>query len=94
MKKELLADKIRKYCNETHIIPARDKGAKIVKIRAGDIKNEMSLQNRVPAICSALQALKFETYANVKRISIDGPGEGMDCVMTFEILESSQNREA
>ena len=65
--KELLADKIRKYCNETRIIPARAKGEKFVKIRAGDIRNEMSLQNKMPAICGALQALKFETYANVKR---------------------------
>ena len=84
--KELLADKIRKYCNETRIIPARAKGEKTVKIRAGDIRNEMSLQNKMPAICGALQALKFETYANVKRISIEGSGAGMNCVMTFEIL--------
>ena len=28
--KELLADKIRKYCNETRIIPARAKGEKTV----------------------------------------------------------------
>lgn len=54
--KELLADKIRKYCNETRIIPARAKGEKTVKIRAGDIRNEMFLQNKMPAICGALQA--------------------------------------
>lgn len=40
----------------------------------------------MPAICGALQALKFETYANVKRTSIEGPGAGINCIMTFEIL--------
>lgn len=84
--KELFADKIRKYCNETRIIPAREKGEKFIKIRAGDIRNEMSLKNKMPAICGALQTLKFENYAKVKRISIEGPGSGMNCVMTFEIL--------
>ena len=84
--KELLADKIRKYCNETRIIPARARGEKTVKIRAGDLRNEMSLQGKMPSICGALQTLKFENYANVKKIAIDGPGSGMNCVMTFEIL--------
>lgn len=84
--KETLANEIRKYCNETRIIPARTKGEKIVKIRAGDIRDEMNLKNKMPAICGALQALKFETYANVKRTSIEGPGSGVNCIMTFEIL--------
>ena len=80
------ADKIREYCRDTKIIPAREKGKTIVKIRAGDIRNELNLYNRMPNICSALQSLKFENFANVKRLSIEGPGSGMNCVMTFEIL--------
>ena len=51
---EFLADKIRKYCNETRIIPARAKGERLVRIRAGDIRNEMSLQGKMPSICGAL----------------------------------------
>lgn len=80
------ADKIREYCKDTRVIPARAKGETIVKIRAGDIKNELNLHNRMPNICSALQSLKFEEFANVKRLSIEGPGAGMNCVMTFKIL--------
>lgn len=80
------ADKIREYCRDTRIIPSRAKGEKIIRIRAGDIRNELGIRNRMPNICSALQSLKFEIFANVKRISIEGPGAGMNCVMTFEIL--------
>lgn len=80
------ADKIREYCRDTRIIPARTKGEKIVVIRAGDIRNELNLRNKMPSICSALQSLKFESFANVKRLSIEGPGSGMNCIMTFEVL--------
>ncbi|MDE7227395.1 MAG: hypothetical protein K2N31_03645 [Treponemataceae bacterium] len=82
---ETRADKIRAYCRDTRIIPARARGEKIVKIRAGDIAEELGLQDRVPSVCGALQALKFETIANVKRIATDGPGNGMNCIMTFEL---------
>lgn len=82
---ETQADEIRAYCRDTRIIPARARGEKTVKIRAGDIAEELGLQGQVPSVCGALQALKFETLANVKRIAIDGPGSGMNCVMTFEL---------
>lgn len=81
-----LADKIREYCRDTRIIPARAKGEKTVVIRAGDIRNELNLRNKMPSICGALQSLKFERFANVKRLSIEGPGSGMNCIMTFEVL--------
>lgn len=79
------ADKIRAYCRDTKIIPARARGEKTVAIRAGDIAAEMQLQARMPNICSALQSQKFEMLANVKRIAIDGPGNGSNCVMTFAL---------
>ena len=80
------SDKVRMYCNDTIIIPARTKGEKRVRIRAGDIQDQMNIKNRTPIICSALQTLKFEKFANVKRISIEGPGAGTNCIMTFGIL--------
>ena len=82
---ERQADKIRAYCRDTIIIPARARGEKNVAIRAGDIAAEMKLQTRVPNICSALRSQKFEMLADVRRIAIDGPGSGMNCVMTFEL---------
>lgn len=85
--KENISDRVRKHCNDTIIIPARKDGKSTVKIRAGDIQKEMNIINRMPIICGALQTIKFEKFANVKRISIEGPGAGMNCVMTFKILK-------
>ena len=39
-----------------------------------------------PAICGALQTQIFEQDANVKRIRITGPGNGANCIITFDIL--------
>lgn len=38
------------------------------------------------AVCGALQTQIFEQDANVKRIRITGPGNGANCIITFDIL--------
>ena len=38
------------------------------------------------ALCGALQTQIFEQDANVKRIRITGPGNGANCIITFDIL--------
>ena len=38
------------------------------------------------AVCGALQTQIFEQDANVKRIRIAGPGNGANCIITFDIL--------
>lgn len=86
-----IADEIREFVKDTRIIPARARREKIVKIRAGEIRDEMKQKSqwgkvRSSNVCGALQALKFETFANVKRLAIEGPGVGTNCIMTFEIL--------
>ena len=59
------ADKIRQYVIEKHINPARINGQKYVKIISGDIQKEMGLKNKLPAICSALEAQEFAIQAGV-----------------------------
>ena len=84
---EKLADKIRNYVNETIIIPRRVMTIQKIEIRVGDIASDMNLNNRVPAICGALQTKKFEKLANVKKIGTKGPGNGMNCIISFEIIK-------
>ncbi|WP_296333247.1 hypothetical protein [uncultured Treponema sp.] len=86
-----IADEIRGFVKDTRIIPSRARGVKIIKIRAGEIRDEMKQKLqwkkvRSSNVCGALQALKFESFADVKRIAIEGPGVGTNCIMTFEIL--------
>ena len=59
---EKLADQIRNYCYTNYIIPARKNNQEDIKIVVGQIHSEMNLKNRVPAVCSALQATKIDDY--------------------------------
>jgi 5-methylcytosine-specific restriction protein B len=81
-----LADEIRHYVLRTYIEPARLRGDKVVKIRAGDVNDRMGLVSRQPAVAGALGADKFQDFARVRLISREGPHQGANLVFTFEIL--------
>lgn len=79
------ADEVRQHCIENIVDPARRAGKKEVEIRAGDIHNAMGYQSRMPLVCSALGAKKFEERAGVERLSITGPTNGANAVFRFKI---------
>jgi len=59
------AEDIRKFTYKHYILPARNKNATQVTIRAGDIHSKMGLKSRMPAVCGALGTKIFEdTYKN------------------------------
>jgi 5-methylcytosine-specific restriction protein B len=79
------ADDVRKYCKDNIIDPARTGGEKQIAIRAGDIHTAMGYQRRMPLVCAALGANKFEEIAGVERVSITGPTHGANAIFTFWI---------
>ena len=84
-------EEIREFAIKECVVPARDRGAALVEIRAGDIHTKLRTQgkligNRIPAVCVALGALRFEKQGNVKRVSTVGPAQGANTTFTFEIL--------
>lgn len=79
------ADDVRTYCKENIIDRARARGEKQVTIRAGDIHTVMGYRNRMPLVCAALGANKFEEIAEVERISLTGPTNGANALFTFRI---------
>lgn len=66
--------------------PARRRGEKQIVIRAGDIHKDMGYQSRMPLVCAALGAKKFEEFAGVERISLTGPTNGANAIFTFRII--------
>jgi 5-methylcytosine-specific restriction protein B len=80
-----LADEIRKYVLTKYIEPARRHGEQTVTVRAGDVHKGMGLTNRMPAVAGALGAEKFEEYANVRLIRREGPHQGANLCLTFEL---------
>ena len=79
------ADEVRQHCIENIIEPARRAGKKEIEIRAGDIHSAMGYQNRMPLVCSALGAKKFEEKAEAERVSISGPSNGANALFKFKI---------
>jgi len=68
-----LADQIRRHVLEEYIRPSRRGGRRQITIRAGDVHRSMELENRMPAVCSALDAAEFYEEAGVTLIQRSGP---------------------
>ena len=81
------ADQVRQYCNEKIVDPARTRGDRLIAIRAGDIHKAMGYRNRMPLVCAALGAKKFEENSKIKRVSITGPTNGANAIFTFQIIQ-------
>jgi 5-methylcytosine-specific restriction enzyme B len=79
------ADEVRQFCKDNIIEQARRNGKNQVEIRAGDIHKDMGYRNRMPLVCAALGAKKFEEMACVERLSITGPSNGANAIFTFRI---------
>jgi len=82
-----LADKIRFHVNDKYFQPIRKTG-KIgyVKLRAGDIHDELNLVERAPAVCGALDAQKIQNEFNVKLVKRSGPKHGKNAYFQFQIF--------
>lgn len=81
-----LADDVREYCKATYVDPARRKGQKIIKIRSGDVHSALNYKNRYPLVCSAIGSNRFEEMGGLKRISVEGPLNGVSTLFTFELI--------
>jgi len=77
------ADKIREYCIENYIKPARLRGDIGVFISVGEVHKNLYLKNSLPAVCAALGTETFEDEANTRRIYIDGPINGSSTTFAF-----------
>ena len=81
-----VADAIRAFTCRRYIEPARRRGDTRVDIRMGDVHRDMGLKNRLPAVCSAIQAEKFRTDCRVSLIGQQGPLQGSNRILTFDVL--------
>lgn len=80
------ADDVRTYCKQNYVDIARAKGERTVAIRSGDVHAALGYKNRYPLVCSAIGSNKFEEMCRLKRISVDGPTNGVSTIFTFELL--------
>lgn len=81
----MLADEIRSFVFQRYIRPAREKGLHAVTVSAGEIHQEMGLNNRIPAVCGALKTRKLEVCLSVRLIKREGPHQGAGAKYTYTV---------
>jgi 5-methylcytosine-specific restriction enzyme B len=80
------ADQIRAYVNKAFLEPAKRAGKTAVEVIAGDVHADLKLDNRMPAICSALDAQKFQEQYRVILSSRSGPKQSSTAKWRFSFL--------
>ena len=79
------ADKIRAYANRALIEPARNAGRTEVAIDARDIHKDLRLRSRMPAVCGALDAKRFQDDYRVALNRRTGPLQGSAARWIFSL---------
>ena len=79
------ADEIRAFVFQHYVVPARTAGERTVRIRAGDVHDQMNLSSKMPAVCGAIGTKKFENQYKVKQVDRVGPTHGAIVFFTFEV---------
>lgn len=79
------AEGIRAYATKIYIDPARNEGRTRVSFVSGHLHTALRYQNRLRAICTAIDARIFEKENRIKRISRTGPPEGATVEWTFSL---------
>jgi hypothetical protein len=80
-----LAEKIRAYVNKAFIEPARRAGAVQTSITAGDVHKDLRLESRMPAVCGALDAKKFQDEYGLVLTKRTGPHQGSAVTWVFSL---------
>jgi len=87
----MTSDQIRKYAREKYVEPAIARGEREIRVRAGDVHKALTLKNRVPAVCQALESKLFLKENNLILEAKEGPPSGLSTsvVFTYRIAKAS-----
>ena|ERR1019366_6428453 len=90
------ADDVRSV-GHRYVERARYDGRDVVTISAGDVVRELSLQYRVPSVCSALTSKKFLKENGVTLEKKEGPPSGMGTTAKYtyrlnQVVQAEQGR--
>ena len=85
MEEGRVADRVRQYALDHYIAPARENGALIATIRAGDVHNALGLTNAHANVCQALRGSKFQELADVGVPSFSGPDNSSTTTFTYAV---------
>ena len=80
-----ISDHIRQYVFEQYVVPSRKNQSEKVTVRAGDVAKGMQMKTRIPLVCEALQAEKFQSQFGISLLERTGPKKGPNTLFTFHV---------
>ena len=78
-----LSDHIIRHVQTAYLGPARERGERTVRVKAGDVHRDLRWANRVPSVCTTLSTRKFQRTAGVELIAKEGPPSGQSTTVVF-----------
>lgn len=84
------ADRIRLCALNYFIEPAREKAARDVSIRAGDLASAMGLKDAFPNICQVLGGEKFQKLAQVPSPKSTEPNPSSSTIFTYKLNSQAE----
>jgi len=79
------SDEVRAYVLRNYVVPARKSKTTRVTVRAGDVAKALKLTDRLPLVCGALGAIKFQKECELSLLQRTGPGQVANATFTFAI---------
>ena len=79
------AEDIREFVDVAYFKPARRGAKRQVTVVALDVHNDMKLENRMPAVCGALDAKLVSTRYRVSLVKRSGPRQSSTATWIFEV---------
>jgi len=88
------ADSIRQHATDKYVLPAHRQRDKTFSINVGGVHKDLGLNNRIPAVCSALTSRKFLMENRLHLISRTGPPSGKSTTVTYtyEFVDEAKDR--
>ena len=79
------ANEVREFVLKEFIEPARKQGKRTVSFTSSDVHRGMSLKQRYPLVCSAIDADKFLDFAKVTLVKREGPKQSSTAKWLFSL---------
>jgi hypothetical protein len=78
-----VSDTVRQHATEMYVRPTQRRGGRTLSINVGEVHRAVSLRNRVPLVCQALESDKFLRANQLKLIAKTGPPSGQSTTVTY-----------
>lgn len=79
------SDRVRQYCRETYVEPARLRREPTCTIRVGDVHDALGFRSRHSLVSGAIGTRKFELMCAIVKRTVSGPVNGPNAVYMFEL---------